>query len=166
MVDSILDAVIKVLTDAGLRAFREFPSRAADKKEICVTVGARRCKYLGSGMGEYLGIRAEESGAVTELYGKKLEMELVFDVFSPFGAKPDAGACVRCSDELQALTGFFPSGLRLLEFCSGEVTADEELSAFRCECTAACLAFLIAEDEDGQGEFMDFVLKGVVEGVN
>lgn len=166
MIDVILDAVIKVLTDALIRAFREFPVRGADKKEIGVTVGLRKCKSLCSGLGDYLGVRTKENGASVELYGKKLELELSFQVFSPFGGSSGAGGCVKCADRLQALMGLFPSGIRVLEFAGGEVIADEELSAFRCECTARCLAFLIAESGGEQGEFLDFVLKGAVDGVN
>lgn len=162
MVDLILEPVVRVLSDGGLRAFRAFPARLRDRKGPCVIVGLRSYKCLSGGLGEYLGFREKENGETIELYGKRLELELLFEVYAPFEGAEDAGACVRFAESIGALTEGFPSGLRPLEFICGEAKADEELGCFRCECVLQCSAFLVAEGIGEQGEFLDFVLKGVI----
>lgn len=165
MLDSVLDQVTGILTGHGFHAFREFPDSRMHRDKVSVCVGAEGCKSLSSGLGDYLGVRTEDNGAETELFGRRLELTLAFEIFSPFEVTGAAG-CTQCADELRRLLLRFPSGFRLLETTCGEVTADEELSSFRCTFRVKCIAFLVAEDLGGQGEFLDFVLKGVVDGVN
>ena len=60
MLDSVLDSIVTALKAESINAFREFPDKRADVKTgVSVSVGIDSCKYLSSGMGEYLGIRAD-----------------------------------------------------------------------------------------------------------
>lgn len=165
MLNAVLDALVNVLKAEGLIAFREFPEKRADiKTGVSVSVGIESCKYLSSGMGEYLGTREGSGGSAdTELFGRKLELELRFEIYSPFGTDFGASGCVECADTLRCCALKLPSGLRVLDAKFGEVSADEKLSAYKCACSARALAFMVAESDGSEGEFLDFVLKGTVE---
>ncbi|MBP8640804.1 MAG: hypothetical protein KBI01_07905 [Oscillospiraceae bacterium] len=164
MLDDIIDAVIATLKSEGLNAFREFPERRSDLKTgVSMSVGINSCRYLSSGMGEYLGTRAGVGGVGdTELFGKRLELELRFEIFSPFGAAFGALDCVQSVDRLRSCFEKLPSGLKVLDMKSGELSADEKLCAYRCICTLSALAFMVAESDGNESEFLDFVLKGTV----
>ncbi|NCB73454.1 MAG: hypothetical protein EOM51_01735 [Clostridia bacterium] len=165
MLNDILDAVVNVLKAEGINAFREFPEQRADLKTgVSVSVGIESCKYLSSGMGEYLGTRAGSGGSAdTELFGRRLELGLRFEIYSPFGTQIGASGCVECADALRGCIDKLPSGLRVIELKFGEVSADEKLSAYRCVCSSSALAFMVGESDGGDVEFLDFVLKGTVD---
>ncbi|MEG1490884.1 MAG: hypothetical protein RRY04_01170 [Oscillospiraceae bacterium] len=164
MLDAVLNAVIDTLKLEGITAFKQFPERKADLKSgVFVCVGAESVREKSSGMGEYLGIRRGFGGAAdTELFGRRLELELGFEVFSPFGAGFGAAACAGGAETLRGCIGKFPSGLRALELSCGEILADEELLMFHCRCRLNCTAFLVAESVGDGAEFLDFILKGTV----
>jgi len=168
MLNDILDAVVNAIKSAGINAFREFPEKRDDLKSgASVSVGADSCKCLSSGLGEYLGTRAGAGGSGdAELFGRRLELELRFEIYSPFGAAYGAADCVRCADSLRECFGVLPPGLKALDMECGEIKADEELSCFRCSCALHALAFLVAESTGGETEFLDFVLKGTVDSGN
>ena len=168
MLDDILEAVVAAMKAEGLNAFREFPERRTDLKTgVSESVGIDSCKQLSSGMGEYLGTRAGEGGtADTELFGRRLELELRFEIFSPFGTSFGASGCVQGGDRLRACFCKLPSGIRVLDMKSGEISADEKLSAYRCVCNLRALAFMVAESDGENTEFLDFVLKGTVDSGN
>ena len=168
MLDTVLDAVVFALRAEGLNAFREFPERRADLKcGISVSVGIDNCKYLSSGMGEYLGTRAGTGGSAdTELFGRRLELELRFEIYSPFGTAFGVAGCVRCVDSLRTSFEKLPSGIRVLDMDCGEICADDKLSAYKCVCKLRALAFMVAESDGKETEFLDFILKGIVDNGN
>ncbi|PKM72483.1 MAG: hypothetical protein CVU91_08820 [Firmicutes bacterium HGW-Firmicutes-16] len=168
MLDSFLDAVVIALKSESISAFREFPEKRADVKTgVSVSVGLGDCKCVSSGMGEYIGTRAGEGGSDdTELFGRRMELTLLFEIYSPVGAPHGAAACVKCTDRLRDCMAKLPSGLKALEMESGEVCMDEKLACFRCVCTIRALAFLVAESDGTETEFLDFVLKGTVDSGN
>ena len=59
-----------------------------------------------------------------------------------------------------------PSGLKALDMEIGEVCADKNLACYRCICTLRALAFMVAESNGTETEFLDFVLKGTVNSGN
>lgn len=164
MLDTVLNAVIATLEAQGLRSFRDYPEREADLQSgACVCIGVESCRCVSAGMGEYLGVKAGLGGSEdAELYGRRLELVFCFEVFSPFGESFGAAGCRDCADKLRRCFDLLPSGIRILELDSGEVFADEELLAFRLKCKLRCTAFLVAEGEGGEGEFLNFLLKGTV----
>ncbi len=165
MLDSILDAVVSTLKSESIRAFREFPEIKAEVKTgVSVSVGIEGCKCLSSGMSEYLGTRTGMGGSAdAELFGRRLELTLRFEIYSPSGGSCGAKACLQCVDRLRASMEKLPSGLKALDMESKEVFADEKLNCYRCVCLARALAFLVAESDGSETEFLDFVLKGTVE---
>ena len=165
LTDVVLNAVVEILEREGINAFLQFPERAADLKNgVFVCLSVDKCRSLSSGLGEYLGVLSGMGGKPDkELYGRRLELELGFEIFSPYGEGFGATACLKCADKLKSLHMLFPSGIQALEFSYGEISADDELAVFRCLCKLSCTAFLIAEgDGDESIEFLDFVLKGTI----
>lgn len=165
MLESVLEAVIGTLKCEGLEAGGEFPFESGRLTGPWVCVYAGDCRSLDSGFGGYLGIKVRDDGSQAELYGRRLELELLFDVYAPlrFGGSE---LCRRTADRLRELTGAFPQGLRILELSGGKMTAEEDIGAYKCSFRASCLALLLAEALGDEDEFLDFVLKGVVDGVN
>ncbi len=164
MLDGIMDAVVTALQAEGINAFREYPEKRADMKTgISVSVGLESCKFLSPGMGEYLGTRAGTGGSADiELFGRRLELTLRFEIYSPFGAAYGTAGCVQYADRLRSCIGRLPSGIKALDMDCGEICADDRLSCYRCICTFRCMAFLVAESDGTETEFLDFVLKGTV----
>ena len=116
MLDGVLDAVVAALSAEGLNVIREFPERMIDlASEASIAVGIESCKDLSAGMGEYLGLHTSEDGGTdAELFGKRLELELRFEIFSPYGVSFGASGCARCADSLRKCFGKLPSGLKIL----------------------------------------------------
>ncbi|NLH01876.1 MAG: hypothetical protein GX488_08290 [Clostridiales bacterium] len=168
MLDMVLETIVDFLKRENISAFREFPERKSNiKSGVSVSVGIESCRYLSSGMGEYLGVRTPSGGKdEKELFGRRMEIELGLEIFSPFGGEFGASGCVRCADSLRECFGRLPPSIRALEMECGEIRADEKMSAFRCKCKLRCMAFLIAERSGDDTEFLDFVLKGTVDSGN
>lgn len=165
MLDTILTAIITALERAGISAFKAFDETAARLKGgACVSVGIDKCKYLSSGFAEYLGIRASGDGSAdTELFGRRLELELGLEIYSPFGEGLGVQSCVQTADSVRACIDSLAPGIKTLEMCFGEAEPDEKLRAFRCPGKLRCFAFLTAEGAREEPEFLDFVLKGTVD---
>lgn len=164
MIEKVLKAAVGAVEKLGYKACSEFSFESKELEGALVCVSAGECRCMDSGMGRYLGFREEADGSFTEIFGKRLEPELIFKVYAPFGEK-GAGICRDVCSALCGLEKFFPSGLRLLELDSGEMEAEEALAAYRVVCRAKCAAIFLAEAASGEDEFLDFVLKGDVEGV-
>jgi hypothetical protein len=168
MLNAVLDAVTKTLVSAGVNAFREFPDRDLPSSGgTFVCVGSDECICRSPGFGDYLGVRTDLlSGAVTELFGKRLEVTLCLEVFSPYDPSFGEKACALCADKVTEILDGLPSGLRVIQITREGVTADEELSLFRCVCSLRCLAFFIAEKSEERTEFLDFIMKGAIGSAN
>lgn len=165
MTGQVLEAVVAALAGEGYLAVREFPfaSRRPEGPLICVSPG--ECRWVQAGMGGYMGQRREADGSITEIFGRRMEMELIFGVYVPFCDEGE-GLCRATADALTRAKGIFPSGLKVEKMTWGAMEAKEELGAYVLECRAECNAWFSAEAPEGQEEFLDFVLKGVVIGVD
>ena len=164
MLENVLDVMAGTLSENGIDAFLQFPERFAGLKSgVFVCVSTESCRCLSSGMGEYLGVREGAGGEPDrELYGMRLELTLGFEVFSSFGEKFGAAACLKCVDELKGIFSKLPAGIRVSELNCGPVSADENLAVFRSMCRLNCMAFLVAESGGDESEFLDYALRGTV----
>lgn len=162
MIDVLIDILTDVLTAGGLNAVREFPAAAAELSGGVVCVGIDSCRSISPGFGNYIGVRVDDDGGETELFGKKLEFDARFEVIWPFAADLGAKSCTECADAVMQLLGVLPEGLRATEISRGEAAADETLAAFRCTCMLRCTAYFVAERGGDDTAFTDFVLKGAV----
>lgn len=163
MLETVLEAVVSALQEEGLKALREFPDQRADLgAETLVTVGLESCKFLGAGLGEYLGTSVKEDGNEAELFGKRLELRLRLEVFSPYSKKGGAQACLDSVTAMSAALERLPAGLKPLELGWEELRVDDRLRVYSCPCILRCHVFLVAERSDDATEFLNFVLKGRV----
>lgn len=163
MLDSVLTAVCRTLEEKGIRAFRAYPESAAELEGgAVIAVGAEMCKCESAGLGDYIGLREGRGGETdAELYGRRLELCISLEVFSPFDGDGTAG-CFEQAARIEELLSALPSGLSCQRLETGEVTADGELFCFRCRNLMYCTAFMVAESVGGDEEFLDFKLKGTV----
>ncbi|NCC68663.1 MAG: hypothetical protein EOM14_10825 [Clostridia bacterium] len=162
MLDAVIDALTEVLTEGGISAVRRFPAAAAELSAgvVCVSIDGGRS--ISPGFGDYIGVRVNDDGGETELFGRRLEFDARFEIIWPFAADLGAKSCAECADEVMQLLGTLPGGMRATEISRGEVTEDETLAAFRCICTLRCTAYFVAERGGDDTAFTDFVLKGAV----
>ena len=160
MTDTIIHALIGILRDARLDAREKFPhSDFNPETDTIVTVGARSTRALSPGFGEYLGIETDpRTLAERELYAFRLELELCLDIFSHSNdTATDALA------KIERALGHAPAGLRLIRLSAGETKVDRSTEMLKCAVTLKCGAYLTAyADLEADGEFLDFVLKGVL----
>jgi hypothetical protein len=161
---AVLEGLLSALETRGLKAYKEYPDVSLLRAtESFAVIGVESFKSLSSGMGEYLGIRRSQGGfSEKEVYGKRLELSLYIEVYSPFSSQRGAEgisdytrAMGSCFEELQ-------SGIKAAEIRFGELCSDEELGCFKQKCKLRCEAFLLAETSGEDGEFLDFVLKGSI----
>lgn len=158
MTEPILSALTAALTAADIPAVRAWPDTPLDTGEKRVCVDMKSCRLSGSGMGEYLGIRAGSGGqADAELYGLRLEAELSLTVLAPTAAE-----CTAMLDEISAALDTLPGGLKMQALVCSQVKPDRASGMFRCEAVLSALACLLAEKDEETGCFTDFELKGVI----
>jgi hypothetical protein len=162
MLNAVINALTGVLTAGGISAVRRFPATAAEFSDGVVCVSVDACRSISPGFGDYIGVRVNDDGGETELFGRKLEFDARFEIIWPFASDSGAKSCTECADEVMQLLGVLPEGLRATEISRGEITADETLAAFRCTCTLRCTAYFVAERGGDDTAFTDFVLKGAV----
>ena len=90
MTQAVLDAVLEVLTGAGVRAVAQYPGLALERDTPVVCVGVRSETVTPPGFGGYLG-KEETDGVLTERYGVKAELTVLLDLYLPpeqAGASP------------------------------------------------------------------------------
>ncbi len=163
MTDAVLDAVAAALTAQGLTAVREFPAAALDRASgPVVCVGLRSNTLLSAGCGDYMGEQTDGNGAVSEVYGMRMESVLALDVYSPDDGANGAAGCVNAFALIAAALPTLPSGLRVKELKCGETDLDGETGMFLCRVSLACRAFLTRSENADAGEFTDFVLRGAI----
>jgi hypothetical protein len=157
MLDTVLDAAAGLLTSAGITAIREYPAAPLEKPDApVVCVGVKSCSVTPAGWGDYMGSR-ENGGAVTEVYGVRLELVIGLDIYAPAAA-----GCADCFENVSRAFDAAPSGLKIRALVCGETEPDELTELYRCRCEAHCLAVMERTSTDGGTEFTDFVLRGVL----
>ena len=141
-----------------------YPHMKKGGKVFTVTsegVGIRSCGTAESGLGNYLGeTYDEETAAWRAQYGRKLELVVALDAYSPAGAGQE-GCCAALERAHDLLTGQPVSGLRFGEMDWGEVRFDRDTGMFLRQGSLRCSAFLVAAVEEESGLLLDFRLKGV-----
>jgi hypothetical protein len=159
-IDSVVSAVIDTLGSKKLRSVGAFPkSDFVRYKSPVIAVGVKAATGLSAGFGEYMGERTDK-GVSIETYGKRMELDIGMDIYSPqeeYGAKG-------CVDTLSGIVGALaemPTGIKVRELVCGDVKFDTKTDMFLQECTLKCICFLYAERSDDT-ELLNFSLRGVV----
>lgn len=157
MTDTVIGAVVDLLTAAGIAAGREYAGQAGEA--LCtpaVRVGVKKSTLRSAGCGDYLGVDSA-GGTETELYGCRLELTLGFDVFAP-----DARGGEQCWEAVCAALQNAPAGLKIRALSLGGAGYDPATERVLCRGEAECMAYLIRTAPEDGGAFTDFILRGVL----
>ena len=158
MFESVLEAVRGCLETAKLPVARAWGSGAQPEGAV-IAVGLASGKLLSPGCGDYLGRRVDaDTGAETECFGARMELELCLDCYAPESGAAALGLLQQAALALEGLS----AGLRLRELRCGEAAYDGGTLSYHCRGSLAGTAFLVAETEGEAPEFRDFILRGVV----
>lgn len=156
----VRDAVVSALDTAGLRTLTAFPGERAKQyggAVATVAVGAAEGKALG--FCSYLGERWDEQAEMTrELYGKQLESDIAVEIRAERAADCEAG----CETASEVLLGGLPGGIRPGELRWEALVWEKATGMFLRRGTLRCSAVFVAQAQEDGGEFLDFILKGVV----
>lgn len=162
--DSILSAVCDTLESKKISAaISRYPYGGKKQHEApVVTVGLKSGSTAPSGFAEYMGQRYDRvTDTYNEIYGKRLDMSFAIDIYSPKSQAYGAGRCLEIFGEIAEACSSLPSGIRVKEILCGETKYDTAVNMFCCQAELKFTAFLYAE-QTGDAEFLDFVLKGVL----
>ncbi len=162
--ENIISAVCMVLEEQNTAdAIHIFPAgmKKHHSKPI-VTVGLKAGEGLPSGFAEYLGMRYDrEEGEYHEIYGKRLDVTLGINVYSPKSEEYGAPECLNIVSGIIAAVPAFPTGIKVRKISCGETKYDVSVDMFLCTAELECTCFLYANGKD-DGEFLDFRVRGVL----
>ena len=157
----IRDAVISALRSQGLAAEAAFPAKWAEERKTAlatVSVGAAEGKALG--FCGYLGESRGADGQAREVYGKRLEGVVSVDVRAERASVCEEGGEIASA----ALLGGLPEGVRPGELSWEALAWEKETGLFLRRGRLKCEALFLAESGDQGPEFLEFILKGVLQG--
>jgi len=155
----IRDAVIGALRGAGLAAEAAFPDKwTAERKTPLATVAVGAAEGRAVGFCGYLGETRDASGAVREVYGKRLEGEITVDIRAERAADCEDGGETAAA----VLLGGLPEGIRPGELSWEALAWEKETRLFLRRGKLRCEALFLAEAGEESGVFLDFILKGVL----
>lgn len=156
----VRDAVVSALKGAGLEALAAFPAERAKRYAgavAAVAVGAAEGKAVG--FCNYLGeCRDEAAGTVLELYGRQLEGDISVEIRAERAADCEAGRDAAS----EVLLGGLPEGIRPGELRWEALAWEKATGMFLRRGTLRCRALFTAQIKEGGGEFLKFILKGVM----
>nr|WP_325211338.1 hypothetical protein [uncultured Oscillibacter sp.] len=157
----IRDAVISALEAGGLAAEAAHPGKwAAERKTALATVSVGAAEGRALGLGGYLGETRGEDGQAREVYGKRLEGVISVDLRAQRAAECEAGAETAAA----VLLGKLPEGIRPGELSWEALAWEKQTGLFVRRGRLKCEALFLAEAGDEGPEFLDFILKGVLQG--
>ena len=156
----VRQAVLNALKEAGVTALEAFPDsqvKAYSGPVATVAVGAAEGKTLG--FCKYLGETFDaEAGTVRELYGKQLEGDIAIDIRGNRAADCEVG----CQQATEVLLGGLPSGIRPGELKWEALQWEKSTGMFLRRGVLRCQAMFVAESQEDDKIFLDFILKGVM----
>lgn len=151
--ESVLNAVLTALQEAGIPAVMAvhqgvMPRLTTPK----AAVSLEKVRAANGSFYDYLGLEETEDRGLVERYGRKMEATLLISVFSP-DCRDVTG------DIYPVLAAGFP-GVTV-----GEMTADKPEFDAAADCWITSLraelcAYLYAESQDDDEEFLEFTLEG------
>lgn len=158
MIQTVLDAVLSALRDAGLHAVAQYPAAPFDKTAPTVCVGVRSEVLETPGFGQYLG-KEVRKGVPVELYGVKARLTVLLDLYLP-GTMADA--CQTLFSQVAGALSNLPAGLRMKGLVRGELAPDRATGMLRCPLELECAAYCAGVVEEDGGVWLDFKLRGVL----
>ena len=161
--ESILNLVAQSLQEEGVEPVTEvFPGGGRFRYTVpVVALGLIAGTEIQGGFAEYLGEKLDtETGAVTEIYGKRLGLTLDLFIHSPEGENLGAKGCLLTLEKVLRVLSHLPQGIHAEEISWGETAYDKSTEMYRSCASVKLSAYLYAESGEEQ-EFLDFNLKGV-----
>jgi hypothetical protein len=157
--NQIRDAVIQTLKNAGLAAIPAWEGTAKRYARPVVAVDVAQAAGGAMALGSYLGeVYDKAAGTVRELYGRRLEVCISLEVRAPAASGCESAMESAAETLMRAL----PSGLRPGEQEWKGLSWDAGSQMFLRTGSLQCRAYFTASSEAGDGDLLDFILKGVV----
>ena len=162
----ILEAVVNGLSSAGtgnvIRAYP--PGVTAAYTEPVTAVGLKSGSGVSVGLAEYMGMEYDSvSDSFREVYGKKVELSISLDIYSPRDDVYGAAACTAVFGRIMTAAMSRPSGIKILEMSCGETVYDSVSRMFRCQGELRCAVALYMAKSDEGADFTSFKIKGELE---
>lgn len=158
----VTKAVCDAVTRCGTLAMCRYPAGTKLKyHQPAVAVYIKESRSVPSGFGEYIGTRTTPEGGEAEIYGKKLEMTVGFDVFSPEGEKYGAEGCSRAIGTVLNAMSLVPPAIKAREITLGDTKYNSQTGMYMSQGELRCDVYVSAEQTD-DGKFTDFRLRGVI----
>lgn len=154
------DAVIAALRSEGLAAEAAFPGKwAAERKTALATVSVGAAEGRDLGFCGYLGESRDPNGEAREVYGKHLAGTIAVEIRAERAAECEAGGETAAA----VLLGKLPEGIRPGELSWEALAWEKQTGLFLRRGKLRCEALFLAEAGDEGPEFLDFILKGVLQ---
>ncbi len=128
-----------------------------------VAVGLKAGSEVSCGFASYMGTLTTPQDGEREIYGKKMELTVGADIYSPRDPDNGAGKCLEVFSRLAGAVAGLPEGLHCLELTCGETVYDRTVEAFHCPCELKLQAYLYAAADDESGRILHFNLKGEIQ---
>ena len=160
-IEQILCAVTQALSGDGYSVIRAYPrSGAARWSHPVVAVSIKAGSQISTGFGEYLGVKNDPERGALELYGKRVELTVAADIYSPKDMDNGAQKCAQVFAAICTAAGALPQGIKCGGVSCQETELDGKTGMFLCRCELKLQAYLYAEDDGESGQILDFRLKG------
>ena len=157
----VRDTVIRALRAGGLAAEAAFPEKwAAAQTAPLATVAVGTAEGRALGFCGYLGQTRGEDGESREVYGKRLAGVIAVDIRAERAADCEEGTQTAAA----VLLGMLPEGIRPGELSWEALAWERQTGLFLRRGRLQCEALFLAESGDEEPEFLNFVLKGVLQG--
>lgn len=158
--DRLQEAMAQFLRDNEIPAAASWPGgyrQGPGEAVVLVSLGKMECRSVG--LQDYLGQRLdEETGQVTEWYGRKAELEFALDILAP--AEVGAEECRQLVQRLvEVLHSRRPDGLTVCRLTAKEIEFDQKEGLLRQSCTISCEGWLWASGDEA-ADILDFTLRG------
>lgn len=160
-IETVIEKIKSEIAGAGIPAsvtgWQGKQKYRYDQPVISVSVG--KTTGTDAGFSGYIGLEYdEEKDTYVELYGKKLDMTLILDIFAPADEKGGV-SCSEVFAALAAVLGDIGGGIKIREISCGDVSYDRDTDMYKCRAEANFTAYLYAKAQDDT-EFLTFTLKG------
>lgn len=158
--EGLRQAVVAALNAGGLPAVAAMEPQARrrwDGPVAAVSLSAIQCQP--GGFQDYLGGRKNpQTGAEEEVYGRRVELTLALDLYTPrSGGEGEGQEALALAAELLIAGG--AGGLDVVELTADRVEFLAQDGLYRLPVRCRCAGWLIART-DSAGAFTDFEVKG------
>lgn len=163
--DGLPQALAAHLTERGVPARVSWPGdRRTGPEQAVVLVDLEQVKCSGAGLAGYLGQRLEEqTGMWEEVYGRRAELTFSLDICA--SPQAGAGACRELfARTAEALGSGRVLGLGVKSLTGGEPGSDSKEGLLKLEARLVCEGWLCAGPERREDAFLDFTLRGDMNG--